>query len=58
MALSAAAARRGDAQLGTLASSVKGCVAAVGSGAALAAARPDGSVAAYQSPQEFLARGM
>ena len=54
----AAAARRGDAQLGTLAGSVDGCVAAVGSGAGLAAARPDGSVAAYQSPQEFVAGGM
>ena len=54
----AAAARRGDAQVGTLAGSTKGCVAAVGPGAALAAAKPDGSVAAYQSPQEFLAGGM
>ena len=54
----AAAARRGDAQLGTLAGSVKGCVAAVGPGAALAAAKPDGTVGAYQSPQEFLAGGM
>ena len=54
----AAAARRGDAQLGTLAGSVNGCVAAVGPGAALAAAKPDGSVAAYQSPQEFVAGGM
>jgi len=54
----AAAAWRGDAQLGTLAGSVKGCVAAVGPGAALAAAEPDGSVGAYQSPQEFLAGGM
>jgi len=54
----AAAARRGDAQLGTLGGSVKGCVAAVGPGAALAAAKPDGSLAAYQSPQEFVAGGM
>jgi hypothetical protein len=54
----AAAARRGDAQLGTLAGSVQGCVAAVGPGAALAAANPDGSVAAYQSPQEFVSSGM
>jgi hypothetical protein len=54
----AAAARRGDAQLGTLAGSVKGCVAAVGPGAALAAAKPDGTIAAYQSPQEFVASGM
>ena len=43
----AAAARRGDAQLGTLAGSVPGCVAAVGPGAAIAAAKPDGSVAGY-----------
>ncbi|HJY43679.1 MAG TPA: hypothetical protein VJ301_03605, partial [Propionibacteriaceae bacterium] len=54
----AAAARRGDAQLGTLAGSVPGCVAAVGPGAALAAARPDGSVAGYQTPEEFVAGGM
>jgi len=54
----AAAARRGDAKLGTLASSINGCVAAVGPGAALAAARPDGSITAYQSPQEFVASGM
>jgi hypothetical protein len=54
----AAAARRGDAQLGTLAGSVPGCVAAVGPGAALAAAKPDGSIANYQSPEEFVAAGM
>jgi hypothetical protein len=54
----AAAARRGDAQLGTLAGSVPGCVAAVGPGAALAAAKPDGSVASYQSPEDFVAGGM
>ncbi|HEU4908952.1 MAG TPA: hypothetical protein VFT17_08815 [Propionibacteriaceae bacterium] len=54
----AAAAQRGDAQLGTLAGSIRGCVAAVGPGAALAAAKPDGSVAAYQSPEEFVAGGM
>jgi hypothetical protein len=54
----AAAARRGDAQLGTLAGSVPGCVAAVGPGAALAAAEPDGSVAGYQTPEEFVASGM
>ena len=54
----AAAARRGDAQLGTLAGSVAGCVAAVGPGAALAAAKPDGSVASYQAPEEFVAGGM
>ena len=54
----AAAARRGDAQLGTLAGSVQGCVAAVGPGAALAAAKPNGSVAGYQSAEEFVASGM
>jgi nucleotide-binding universal stress UspA family protein len=54
----AAAARHGDAQLGTLAGSVPGCVAAVGPGAALAAAQPDGSVANYQSPEDFLAAGL
>jgi hypothetical protein len=54
----AAAARRGDAKLGTLASSISGCVAAVGPGAALAAARPSGSIAKYQSQQEFVASGM
>jgi hypothetical protein len=53
-----AAARRGDAQLGTLAGSIKGCVAAVGPGAALAAAKPDGTVTGYQSPEEFVAAGM
>jgi hypothetical protein len=54
----AAAARRGDAQLGTLAGSTKGCIAAVGPGAALAAAKPDGTVAGYQSPEEFVSGGM
>jgi hypothetical protein len=54
----AAAAHRGDAQLGTLAGSVPGCVAAVGPGAAVAAAKPDGSLANYQSPDEFVAGGM
>jgi hypothetical protein len=54
----AAAARRGDAQLGTLAGSVTSCVAAVGPGAALAAAEPDGSVANYQAPEEFVTGGM
>src|SRR5213079_2532734 len=53
----AAATWQGDAKLGTLAGSVGGCVAAVGPGAALAAAKPDGTVATYQSRQEFLAGG-
>ncbi|GAA3563628.1 hypothetical protein GCM10022197_18990 [Microlunatus spumicola] len=55
--LATAAARRGDARLGTLAGSVPGCVAAVGPGAALAAARPDGTVAAYVTPEAFVAGG-
>jgi hypothetical protein len=54
----AAAARHGDAQLGTLAASVNGCVAAVGPGAALAAAKPDGTVAAYATPEEFIRNGL
>ncbi len=54
----AAAARNGDAQLGTLANSVTGCVAAVGPGAGLAAARPDGTIAAYSTPQQFVDGGL
>ena len=54
----AAAERNGDAQLGTLAASVDGCVAAVGPGAALAAARPDGTIADYRSAEAFVAGGM
>jgi hypothetical protein len=53
----AAAARDGDAVLGTLADSVPGCVAAVGPGAALAAARPDGSLASYQTLAGFRGGG-
>ncbi|GAA1434170.1 hypothetical protein GCM10009616_27840 [Microlunatus lacustris] len=56
--VAAAAARRGDARLGTLAGSVEGCVAAVGPGAALAAARPDGTLADYRTVEEFLADGL
>ena len=56
--LTAAAARRGDARLGTLAASSAGCVAAVGPGAALAAARPDGSLADYRTTEQFLADGL
>ncbi|SER03196.1 hypothetical protein [Microlunatus flavus] len=55
--LAAAAARRGDARLGTLAGSVPGCVAAVGPGAALAAANSDGSVASYTDAAAFVAGG-
>jgi hypothetical protein len=54
----AAAARRGDAQLGTLGGSVPSCLAAVGPAAALAAAEPDGSVPNYQAAEEFVAGGM
>jgi hypothetical protein len=54
----AAAARNGDARLGTLAGSVTGCVAAVGPGAALAAAKPDGTVARYQTAPDFITSGM
>lgn len=54
----AAAARRGDAQLGTLAGSVQGCVAAVGPAAALAAARADGTVPGYRTVDQFLAEGL
>ena len=54
----AAAARNGDARLGTLANSVKGCVAAVGPGAGLAAARPDGTIAVYSTPQQFVDGGL
>jgi hypothetical protein len=56
--VAAAAANRGDARLGTLAASVPGCVAAVGPGAALAAAKPDGSLAKYQTATDFVTGGM
>jgi hypothetical protein len=56
--LAASAARHGDAALGTLAASSRGCVAAVGPGAALAAARPDGTVAHYDTVERFLAQGL
>lgn len=56
--LAAVAANRGDARPGTLAENATGCVAAVGPGAALAAARPDGSLAAYSTPQAFLSGGV
>jgi hypothetical protein len=55
--LTASAADSGDARLGTLASSVPGCILAVGTGAALAAARPDGSLAQFLTLQAFLASG-
>lgn len=53
----AAAARNGDARLGTLAGTAGVCVAAVGPGAALAAARPDGTLAAYTDLAEFRRAG-
>ncbi|MFL6028342.1 MAG: hypothetical protein ACJ72K_15505 [Friedmanniella sp.] len=54
----AAAARRGDAQLGLLEGSVAGCVAAVGPGAALAAASADGTLDDYRTVQQFLAEDL
>ena len=56
--VAAAAARRGDARLGTLAGAANGCVAAVGPGAALAAARPDGTLAAYATVEDFVRGGL
>jgi hypothetical protein len=56
--LAAAAARHGDAVLGTLAASMPACVAAVGPLAALGAARPDGTVAHYDTVDHFLADGL
>ncbi|MFL5513357.1 MAG: hypothetical protein ACJ8CN_13115 [Gemmatimonadales bacterium] len=56
--LTAAAAHHGDAALGTLAASMYGCVAAVGPRAALAAARPDGTLAHYDTVDHFLRDGM
>jgi len=56
--LTAAAAHHGDAVLGTLAASMHGCVAAVGPRAALAAARPDGTLAHYDTVDHFLRDGL
>ncbi|MBO0812671.1 MAG: hypothetical protein J2P23_11590, partial [Microlunatus sp.] len=57
----AAAANWGDARLGTLSATASagggGCVAAVGPGAALAAARPDGTVPEYLSVGTYMAGG-
>jgi hypothetical protein len=55
--LDAAALRWGDAKLGTLAASVPGCVMAVGDGAALAAAHPDGSLDRFETVEQFLGGG-
>lgn len=52
-----AAARNPDVHPGTLAASVPGCIAAVGTGAALAAARPDGSLAQFRTVASFLSGG-
>ncbi len=55
----AAAEHRGDARLGTLGhASGAGCVAAVGPGAALAAADADGMVDRYQTAQQFREAGL
>jgi hypothetical protein len=51
----AAAAQRGDARLGLLEGSVAGCVAAVGPGAALAAASAEGVLDDYRTVQQFQA---
>lgn len=55
--LAAAAADQGDAHPGTLAESVSGCVEGIGPGAALAAARPDGTLARYRSAEQFRTDG-
>jgi len=56
--VAAAAAHHGDAHLGTLASAIPSCIAAVGPGAALAAARPDGTLSDYETVDQFLAAGL
>ncbi len=55
--LAAAEAGNSDARLGTLGAAAAGCVSAVGSGAALAAARPDGSLAQFQTFAGYLNGG-
>ncbi|WP_157683514.1 hypothetical protein [Microlunatus soli] len=55
--LAKAGANAGDARLGTLAAQSKGCVQAVGAGAALAAANPDGTLDRYRTAQQFAAGG-
>ena len=54
----AAAADSGDARLGTLQASAPGCVAAVGPGAALAAADPTGALQSYRTVAQFQAGGL
>lgn len=51
--LAAAAARGGDARLGTLASLSTGCIQSVGPGAALAAAHPDGRLDNHSTYDAF-----
>lgn len=48
-------ANRGDARLGALAGSTDECIAAVGPGAALAAAQPDGRVPDYRTASQYAA---
>lgn len=52
--LVAARANAGDARLGTVAGSGSRCVAAVGPYAALAAARPDGSLTSYRTLAQYV----
>lgn len=53
----AVSANAGDARLGTLSRLSSDCIQAVGPGAALAAARPDGTLSRYQTPEQFAADG-
>lgn len=55
--LTVARANHGDAQLGALASASPGCIEAVGPGAALAAAAPNGTLDRYESPTELITSG-
>jgi hypothetical protein len=50
-------AHSADARLGRLGGSAKGCITAVGPGAAIAAARPDGTVERTQTVTSFLQSG-
>ncbi|WP_188895551.1 hypothetical protein [Microlunatus endophyticus] len=52
--LDIAARNAGDAKLGTLASTSPGCVEAVGPGAALAAANPDGTLDRYETATDLI----
>ena len=55
--LKIAASNSGDAQLGTLTDLSRGCVGAVGPGAALAAAEPDGTLQDYRTADSFASNG-